>query len=200
MACLEGLGVKKVDESTARKPLGRDEWIAGAIEALADDGVAGMRVESLAKRFGVTKGSFYWHFKDRQDLVDAVLQAWKDGRINDIDKQLGAAAGREREQLLQIIEVYGSNRHRKGIAIELALRDWARHDAQASAVVEAVDRYRLESASRLFVANGFGDEEARGRSLLLYAYVFGQSLMAFDRHDPTIIDRKRWIAEHIVPN
>ena len=199
MASLEGLGVKKTQESTARKPLDRDEWIAGAIDALADEGIAGMRVEALAKRFGVTKGSFYWHFKDRQDLVDAVLQAWKDGRVHDIDKQLSAAAGREREQLLQIIDVYGSNRHRKGIAIELALRDWARHDAQAGAIVEAVDRYRLESASRLFIANGFSDEEAKGRSLLLYAYVFGQSLMAFDRHDPKIIDLKRWIAEHIVP-
>ena len=199
MACLEGLGVKKTQESTARKPLDRHEWIAGAIESLADEGVAGMRVEALAKRFGVTKGSFYWHFKDRQDLVDAVLQAWKGGRIHDIDKQLGAAAGREREQLLQIIEVYGSNRNRKGIAIELALRDWARHDAQAGAIVEAVDRYRLESASRLFIANGCGVEEAKSRSLLLYAYVFGQSLMAFDRHDPKIVDFKCWIAGHIVP-
>ncbi|MBS1230867.1 MAG: transcriptional regulator, TetR family [Proteobacteria bacterium] len=184
----------KDEESATRKPLDRHEWIEGAIDALADEGVAGMRVESLAKRFGVTKGSFYWHFRDRQDLVDAVLQAWKAGRIGGSD----APAAQAREQLLQIIDVDGSDR--KDVAIELAVRDWARRDAQAGAVVEAVDRYRLESASRLFVACGLGDKEAKSRSVLLYAYLLGLSLMAFDRHDPKIVDAKRWIVERIVPD
>ena len=49
-----------------RTQLDRNEWIDSAIAALADEGLAGMRVEILAKRFGVTKGSFYWHFKDRK--------------------------------------------------------------------------------------------------------------------------------------
>jgi len=184
----------KTEESVTRKPLDRHEWIEGAIEALADESVAGMRVEALAKRFGVTKGSFYWHFKDRQDLVDAVLQAWKAGRIDGSN----APAGQAREQVLQIIDVDGSNR--KDVAIELAVRDWARRDAQAGAVVEAVDRYRLETASRLFVACGLGDEEAKSRSLLLNAYLLGQRLMAFDRYDPKIIDAKRWIVGRIVPD
>lgn len=182
----------------SRAPLGRHEWVSGALETLADVGMAGLRIESLAKRFAVTKGSFYWHFKDRQDLISAVLKTWEEGRMRDIDKQSDARPGQECERLLQIIAIYGSNRNRKGIAIELAVRDWARRDGQASAIVEAVDRYRLESASRLFVANGFSESEAKSRSLLLYAYVFGQSLMAFDRHDPKIGELKRSIAEYIV--
>ena len=157
-----------------------------------------MRVEALAKRFGVTKGSFYWHFRDRQDLFDAMLQTWKDGRIRDIDKQRAMPAGNESEQLQQIIEIYSANRNRKGISIELAVRDWARRDPQASAVVEEVDTYRLESACKLFVATGLSDSEAKSRSLLLYAYVFGQSLMAYDRFDPKIIDIKQWISRYIV--
>ncbi len=188
----------KPEKSKPRTQLDRNEWIVGAIEALADEGMAGMRVEALAKRFSVTKGSFYWHFKDRQDLFSAVLQTWKEGRIRDIDKQSTAAAGNEGDQLLRIIEVYSSNRNRKGISIELAVRDWARRDAQAGAIVEEVDTYRLESARKLFVAKGLSDDEAKSRSLLLYAYVFGQSLMAYDRYDPKIIDFKRWIAGHIV--
>jgi len=181
-----------------RTQLDRIEWIYSAIEALADEGLAGMRVEALAKRFGVTKGSFYWHFKDRQDLFSAVLQTWKEGRIRDIDKQSRAAPGKECDQLLRIIDTYSANRNRKGISIELAVRDLARRDAQASAVVEEVDTYRLESTRKLFVASGLSDIEAQSRSLLLYAYVFGQSLMAYDRYDPKIIDFKRWIAEHVV--
>ena len=181
-----------------RAQLDRSGWIDGAIEALADEGLSGMRVEALAKRFGVTKGSFYWHFKDRQDLFDAMLQTWKDGRIRDIDKQRAMPAGNESEQLQQIIEIYSANRNRKGISIELAVRDWARRDPQASAVVEEVDTYRLESACKLFVATGLSDSEAKSRSLLLYAYVFGQSLMAYDRFDPKIIDIKQWISRYIV--
>jgi AcrR family transcriptional regulator len=190
--------VTKHQRSVSRKQLDRAEWIAAAIETLADEGMAGLRVEALAKRCGVTKGSFYWHFKDRQDLIGAILQAWKEGRIRDIDKQSAAAPGREREQLLRIIDVYGGNRNRKGIAIELAVRDWARRDAPASAIVDAVDSHRLARARGLFVASGLPESEAESRSLLLYAYVFGRSLMACGRGDAGVTEAKRWIAEHIV--
>ncbi len=181
-----------------RTQLDRNEWVDRAIKALADKGLAGMRVETLAKGIGVTKGSFYWHFKDRQDLFIAVLQTWKEGRIRDIDKQSCAAPGKECDQLLRIIDTYSANRNRKGISIELAVRDWAKRDAQASAVVEEVDTYRLVITHKLFVASGLSDIEAQSRSLLLYAYVFGQSLMAYNRYDPKIIEFKRWIAEYIV--
>ncbi len=181
-----------------RAALDRNEWVEAAIEMLAEQGVPGMRIEVLAKNFGVTKGSFYWHFKDRQDLFDAVLQTWRDGRIRDIDKQSVATPGREHDQLLHLIDVYGATRNRKGISIELAVREWARRDAHAAAVVEEVDTWRLECTRKLFLARGVPDEEAKSRSLLLYAYVFGQSLMACDRFDPRVSDFKRWIADLIV--
>jgi AcrR family transcriptional regulator len=183
-----------------RSPLDRNEWIAAATEVLAEHGREGVRIEVLAKNFGVTKGSFYWHFKDRQDLFNAVLQVWKEGRMRDIDKQTQAAPGEERTHLLHVIDVYSANRNRKGITIELAVRDWARRDSQVAAVVEEVDTWRLECTRRLFVASGLSDSEAKSRSLLLYAYVFGQSLMVYDRYDPKIIDFKHWIAEYIVSN
>ena len=181
-----------------RAALDRNEWVEAAIEMLAEQGVPGMRIEVLAKNFGVTKGSFYWHFKDRQDLFDAVLQTWRDGRIRDIDKQSVATPGREDDQLLHLIDVYGATRNRKGISIELAVREWARRDAHAAAVVEEVDTWRLECTRKLFLARGVPNEEAKSRSLLLYAYVFGQSLMACDRFDPRVSDFKRWIADLIV--
>jgi len=187
----------KQEAENARKQLDRKGWIEGAIEALADEGLAGMRVETLARRLGVTKGSFYWHFKDRQDLLHAVLQTWKAGRLADIDKQSEAEPGKERDQLLSIIDIYSSSRNRKGISIELAMRDWARRDLSASAVVEEVDTYRLNNARRLYLACGMAEDEALRRSQLLYAYVFGQSLMNYDRNDSAFLDTKRWIARQI---
>ncbi|MEY2631757.1 MAG: hypothetical protein RIR00_411 [Pseudomonadota bacterium] len=195
----------KVVKSSARKARGeertlldRNNWIETAMDVLATEGIGGLRVETLAKTCGVTKGSFYWHFKDRQDLLLAVLTYWRDGRIRDIEKQTTAPAGKELEQLYHVIEVYGSTRNRKGVAIEIAVRDWARRDPEAAAVIESVDIYRLDCTRKLFRACGLSEDEARSRSLLLYAYVFGQSLMFYQHFSDNLTELKRMIAERIV--
>ena len=184
--------------ASPRVQLDRENWIDGAIDVLAREGLSGLRIEVLAKRCGVTKGSFYWHFKDRQDLLTAMLSHWKEGRIRDIEKTTSVTPGSEREQLHFAIEVYGASRNRKGMAIELAVRDWARRDPQAAAIVEAVDLYRLECTRKLFVAAGMTDAEAKSRSLLLYACVFGLSLMHYTHFDDHLEDLKQRIAERIV--
>lgn len=184
--------------SPRRSQLDPDRWVDVATDVLARDGVNGLRVEVLAKRCGVTKGSFYWHFRDRQALLDAVLQRWKEGRIKDIEKTTAVNPGQEMKQLHYAIDLYGASRNRKGMAIELAMRDWARHDARAAAVVEEVDLYRLECTRRLFVATGMSDPDAKSRSLLLYACVFGLSLMHYTHFDEHLDALKERIAERIV--
>lgn len=182
----------------ARTQLDPDRWVETAIDVLAREGISGLRVEVVAKRCGVTKGSFYWHFKNRQALLDAILERWKAGRIVDIEKTTAAARGNEREQLHYAIEVYGASRNQKGMSIELAVRDWARHDIRAAAVVESVDLYRLECTRKLFVAAGMSDAEAKSRSLLLYACVFGLSLMHYTHFDDNLNDLKQRIADRII--
>ena len=173
----------RAEESAPKPALDRQAWIEAAIGTLAEHGVAGVRVEALAKSLHVTKGSFYWHFRDRPDLLFAVLDFWKLGRISDIVKQTRCEPGQEREQLNHVLAVYSASRNRKGIRIELAIRDWARRDPLAAAVVEEVDAARFDCARRLFLARGMSEQEAATRSILLYAYVFGQSLMDCDRFD-----------------
>ncbi|MBL8465015.1 MAG: TetR/AcrR family transcriptional regulator [Thauera sp.] len=187
-------------ENIAKKPrtqLDRDAWVAGATEVLAEEGIAGLRVEVLAKRLKVTKGSFYWHFTDRRDLLMAVLAQWKDGRIRDIIKQTRAQPGRELEQIYHVIDVYSASRSRRGMMIELAVRDWARRDAEAAAIVAEVDDVRLRCARDLFLACGVPMDEASSRCMLLYAYVFGVSLMIYEKFDHDVTRLKRDIAELI---
>jgi AcrR family transcriptional regulator len=172
--------------------------VEAAIDVLAREGIAGLRIELLAKQCGVTKGSFYWHFKDRQALLDGVLAFWREGRIRDIERITVVTPGKERDQLHYAIEIYGASRNRKGMAIELAVRDWARHDPLAAAVVESVDLYRLECTRQLFVATGMSDADAKSRSLLLYACVFGLSLMHYSHFDDDLSSLKQRIAEHII--
>ena len=169
-----------------RAQLDRDAWITEAIEVLAAEGVAGLRVEVLAKRLGVTKGRFYWYFKDRQDLLNEALKVWRDGRIRDIAKQTRVAPGEEARQILHLIEVYSASRNRKGMLIELAVRDWAKRDAAVATIVSEVDAFRFKCARELFLRCGLPVREASSRSLLLYAYVFGQSLMVVDQFDQGI--------------
>lgn len=189
---------RRAADAAPRVQLDRSDWIEAATDVLATEGVTGLRVEVLAKSCGVTKGSFYWHFRDRQDLLTAVLEHWKEGRIRDIEKTTSVTPGKEREQLHYAIEVYGASRNRKGMQIELAVRDWARHDPVAASVVESVDLYRLECTRRLFVSAGMSEAEAKSRSLLLYACVFGLSLMHYGQFDSNIPDLKQRIAERIV--
>ena len=184
-------------EKTPRKPrtqLDREAWIAAAIEILATEGVAGLRVEVLAKRLKVTKGSFYWHFRDRQELLDAVLEHWKHGRIRDIVKQTRIQPGHEHAQILHVIDIYSASRNRRGMLIELAVRDWAKRDAGAAAVVAEVDDVRLRCARELFIASGMTLEEASCRCVLVYAYVFGASLLICDRFDADLERVRRDIA------
>lgn len=185
------------DSNKNRAQLDREAWIDGAIEVLAEEGIAGLRVEVLAKRLKVTKGSFYWHFQDRRDLLLAILTQWRDGRIRDIVKQTKAAPGEELAQIYHVIEVYSANRSRRGMMIELAVRDWARRDPDAAAIVAEVDETRLRCARELFVACGVSPQEASSRCMLLYAYVFGVSLMIYDNFDNDVARLKQDIAELI---
>lgn len=197
---MEAITVKsrRTKSAAARLQLDRSDWIERAIDTLAAEGLSGVRVETLAKICGVTKGSFYWHFRDRRDLLLAILEHWKEGRIKDIEKVTAISPGKEIEQLHYAIEVYGASRNRKGMSIELAIRDWARHDPDAAVTVETVDLYRLECTRRLFKATGLSDDEAKSRSLLLYACVFGLSLMFYDHFDENLAALKAKIADRIV--
>ncbi len=188
-------------ENAVNKPrvqLDRDAWIHGAMDVLAEEGVSGLRIEVLAKRLKVTKGSFYWHFQDRRDLLMAVLEVWKDGRIRDIIKQTrNQRPGEELERIYHVIDVYSAGRNRRGMQIELAVRDWARRDPEAAAVVAEVDDIRLRCARDLFLACGVPFDEASSRCMLLYAYVFGISLMVYDRFDGNAAQLKRDISDLI---
>jgi len=194
---MEKIPPKSRASAANRPPLDRKAWIQAATDALAEEGLAGLRVEVLAKRCGVTKGSFYWHFRDRQELLDEVLNLWKEGRIRDVSKQARGEPGKPLEQLVRVIDVYSSSRNRRGIQIELAVRDWARRDPKAARVVEEVDQWRLKSAKDLFIASGMGAQEAASRSLLLYAYSFGLSLMIYEHFDGDVGALRAQIADFI---
>lgn len=155
-------------------------WIAAALEALADGGVESVRVEPLAKALTVTKGSFYWHFADRRALLDAMLTYWAEGRVAAIREQVAAdKPGKDSPTviLLRLADLYTRHGNSRGLAIELAIRAFARADDDAAKAVRVVDSERLTHVTALFEKLGWPATDAQARAVLFYSYLFGQSLL-----------------------
>jgi AcrR family transcriptional regulator len=158
-----------------------DGWIEAGFKELARSGVEGVRVEVLAKNLGVTKGGFYRRFRDRAALLDGMLQAWSTGRIAAIEKHTSLDGATARERLKALIALYSERMNTEGMAVELAIRQWARSDAAAAAAVASVDAARLKNVAHLYRATGRTAEEADAQAFLFYCFIFGQSLLFLER-------------------
>jgi AcrR family transcriptional regulator len=151
-------------------------WVAAALDVLATDGIDAVRVEPLAKVLAVTKGSFYWHFADRRALLDAMLLQWAQGRIVAIREQ-APVDGDPALSLRRLADLYTKRGNARGLAIELAIRALARNDEDAARAVQTVDSERLHLVAALFERLGWTERKAAARAAMLYAYLFGQSLL-----------------------
>jgi AcrR family transcriptional regulator len=161
-----------------RAEIDTKDWIEAALRELASRGVEGVRVEVLAQRLGVTKGGFYRRFKDRRALLNAVLDEWGRGRISALDKVREQSEGlAPRERLSSVARHYTERLSVHGMAIELAIRQWARSDSAATASCADVDEARLKLAGQLYRDLGLSPAESRERAIVLYSFLFGQSLL-----------------------
>jgi AcrR family transcriptional regulator len=158
-----------------------EAWIEAGFKEIARSGVEGVRIEVLAKNLGVTKGGFYRRFRDRAALLGGMLQNWSGGRIAAIEKQTSLDGATARERLRALIALYSERTNTEGMAVELAIRQWARSDEAAAATVASVDAARLKNVAHLYRATGLPAEEADAQAFLFYCYIFGQSLLFLER-------------------
>jgi AcrR family transcriptional regulator len=158
-----------------------DSWIEAGLAAIARHGVEGVRVEVLAKDLGVTKGGFYRRFRDRAALLDGILHNWSAGRIAAIEQQTSLDGATARDRLRALIRLYSERMNTAGMAIELAIRQWARSDQAAATAVAKVDAARLKNVGQLYRATGLSAEQADAQAFLFYCFIFGQSLL-FPEH------------------
>jgi AcrR family transcriptional regulator len=158
-----------------------DVWVEAGFKELAKSGVEGVRVEVLAKNLGVTKGGFYRRFADRAALLDSMLERWREGRIAAIAQQTSLEDDSARDRLKALIQLYSERMNPEGMAIELAIRQWARSDESAATAVATVDAARLKNVAELYRATGLPAEEAEAQAFLFYCFIFGQSLLFVER-------------------
>jgi len=150
--------------------LSRDDWTAAALDALAEDGLAAVAIDPLARRLGATKGSFYWHFGSRDELIAATLELWERRDTRDVLDRLEAIDDPGERLVALARSAYGlAARGSDPQAGVLA----AATDPRVAPVLERVTLARLAALERLFGEAGLGTEEAARRARLTYALYVG---------------------------
>jgi len=182
------------DGDGARAALTPEAWIQAATELLVDQGIDRVRVDVLAGLLGVTRGSFYWHFRDRDELLRRVLEAWRQQATEGLTARLEHAHRDAREQLRDVISLpFRGRAANRAARVELAIRAWARRDDTARRAVDEADASRIGYIAQIFSSLGFGIAEARQRAFLLYGYVVAESLLASQGSDAQKADRARFV-------
>ena len=156
------------------KRLKREDWLDGALKILCAKGMDGVKIVPLAEQLGVTSGSFYWHFKNRKELYEALLFYWEkemtDAPIETARSFKGSPKKRIWFLMVQVM--------RSGMArCDLAFWQWAQHDATAQKVFKRVLDKRFTFAAWMFEQAGFSKAEAESRGRMMVVYMMGESTL-----------------------
>jgi AcrR family transcriptional regulator len=175
-ACQPARRIRSRSTMAAPTRTPRDAWIEEGLRALAAAGPDAVRVDALARALGVTRGGFYWHFKDRGALMDAILDQWEQVSVDQVIARVDADGGDPRERLRGLFDL--ARARPDVLAVDLAVRDWARRDAAVGRRLRRVDNRRMAYLRELFA--GFLDDpdEVEARSLTVASLWIGQHFFA----------------------
>lgn len=167
-----------------RARLTRSDWLLAGFQALAQAGPVALKAEPMARRLGTTKGSFYWHFADVPDFHRQMMALWADGALDHIPSLLAdqpTAVARLR-RLGQAV-AGGGHPVLGDLAVEPAIRAWAREDDAVGAILAHVDSVRIDHIQRLLSEVEITNPEMA--RIIYAAHVGMQDLTTRDGRDNT---------------
>ncbi|GAA3096039.1 TetR/AcrR family transcriptional regulator [Streptomyces rectiviolaceus] len=164
--------VQRQQRKPAAKPrLTAQDWADAALTAIGEGGLAAVAVEPLAVRLGTTKGSFYWHFANRDALIEAALNRWAELHTEEMISEVEAEPDPRRRVRLLFGEAIASA---TSGSLEVSLLATAAHPHVADALRRVTER-RVAYVAELFAGLGFPEPEARRRGLLAYTVYLGHA-------------------------
>ena len=171
----------------------RDDWISAALAALAEGGIEAVKVERLAARLGVSKGSFYWHFKDRPALLAALLDLW-DGNFTQqlIDEAAGLATPAARLRKVAELALAATMEGVDSARAEAAVQAWATTDEAAAKRLRGVEEVRIDYIAGELEAAGMPGAQARSMGKALYMALLG--LYAARGYNRDLADDEAYLA------
>lgn len=153
-----------------------DLWLGAAYKALLESGVDAVKILPLAKTLGLSRTSFYWFFKDREELLAALVTQWRDKNTGNLVKQTEAYAETVAEAMLNVIDCWLDDAIFDS-KFEFAVRSWALQSPDIAAEVRAADRQRLDALTRMFVRFGQDETHADVRARATYLTQIGYITM-----------------------
>ncbi len=165
--------------------LERDDWTRAGLDALERGGVEAVAVVPIARSLGVTRGSFYWHFESRDELLAGVLERWERLSTDEVLDALEAITD-PRERLRALLARAAD----KAPSIFVRLLDAAEREPLVHATLERTQKRRLDVLTRACREAGLTPAEARRRALLCYAAYIGLARLIGD-DDRAITPRER---------
>ncbi|MDE4141118.1 MULTISPECIES: TetR/AcrR family transcriptional regulator [Rhodobacterales] len=153
----------------------RADWLNVAMDVLISHGVEQVKVLALAERMGVSRSSFYWYFKSRQDLLDALLQTWEQTNTAAMVAQTEAPAAAITGAVLNVFHCI-ANPDLFNTALDFAVRDWARRSGKVRSLLDRSDARRVKALSDMFSRYGYPELEAKTRAKVLYYMQLGYDM------------------------
>jgi len=165
--------------SKKRNRLSKDIWLKHTLSKIGEVGVAGIQIETLAKELNVTKGSFYWHFQDRETLLCETLSYW----YNSATKAIGLAGKRDFDDPLDRLRYFYTlalNRRHDvpGGSVERALQEWARVSEIAAETTRRVNQDRISLISDAYIELGKREHQARQTATMALAQIIGLNILS----------------------
>ena len=150
----------------------REDWIRIALDTLISDGVDSVKVLTLADRLGVSRSSFYWYFRNRDRLLEALLAHWQNTNTRAVVDQAALPSTSIVHGVTNIFRCW-VDESLFDPRLDFAIRDWARRSDAVRAVLDEADETRVAAIADLFRRHGCEEGEAFVRSRVLYFMQIG---------------------------
>ena len=154
------------------KRLTRNDWLDFSLKQLSRHGHTQLTANRLAAKLGVSRGSFYWHFKDLHDFEKSLLARWADRSTEDVIDDLTHLRSARLRLSSLITRAMDGN-----LKLERAIRSWGTSSKHVAKTIENVDRRRIEYIEEILRTTGVSDADIHTRAQMLYWASIGRMLM-----------------------
>ena len=156
----------------------RSRWIEQGLQALAAGGLDAVRIDPLAKALGVTRGGFYWHFENRDALLQEMLDTWERQSVDEVVERIESAGGDATARLRRLSALADSSDAL--LRTDLAVRDWARREQPVAERLRRVDNRRMAYLRSLFAGICSDEDEVEVRCMIIFSLWIANQFIAAD--------------------
>ncbi|WP_181175310.1 TetR/AcrR family transcriptional regulator [Mesorhizobium sp. B1-1-4] len=157
----------------------REDWLKLALETLISDGVESVRVQTLGQKLDVSRSSFYWYFKSRQDLLDQLLDYWRQTNTRFIVERAARPSATVIRGVMSIFECWVDEKLFDP-QLDFAIRAWARRSPVIRRALDEADEERVNAIRDMFRRHGYDEEDAFVRARVLYFMQIGYYSLELD--------------------